>query len=109
MIYVNLLKLYRTVEWQILLCDKPSKIQYTLTTMLNFVMKQMVKRQIKDMPKEQREMIMTIVENNPNLFKTIAAEVQAKLKKGVDQQTAMMQVMIDHKQELQAAMMKRHK
>lgn len=82
---------------------------YTLTTMLNFVMKQMVKRQIKDMPKEQQEMIMTIVENNPNLFKTIAAEVQEKIKKGVDQQSAMMQVMIDHKDELQMALVKHKK
>jgi HPt (histidine-containing phosphotransfer) domain-containing protein len=74
--------------------------------MLNFVMKQMVKRQIKDMPKDQQEMIMTLIDENPELLKTISGEIQAKVKKGIDQQTAMMQVMMDHKDELQRAMMK---
>ena len=74
--------------------------------MLNFVMKKMVQRQIKDMPKDQQEMILALVENNPELLKTISSEIQAKVKKGIDQQTAMMQVMMDHKTELQHAMMK---
>ncbi len=75
--------------------------------MLNFVMKQMVKRQIKDMPKDQQEMILNLVDENPALLKTISVEIQDKIKKkGLDQQTAMMQVMMDHKEELQRAMMK---
>lgn len=69
-------------------------------------MKQMVKRQIKDMPKEQQEMILNLVEQNPELLKTISVEIQEKVKKGIDQQAAMMQVMMDHKAELQQAMMK---
>jgi NADH dehydrogenase FAD-containing subunit len=74
--------------------------------MLNFVMKQMVKRQIKGMPQDQQDMIMNLVEQNPELLKTISTEIQAKVKKGIDQQSAMMQVMMDHKAELQQAMMK---
>lgn len=74
--------------------------------MFNFVMKQMIKRQVKDMPKEQQDMIMSLVEHNPELLKTISTEIQAKVKKGIDQQSAMMQVMMDHKTELQQAMMK---
>jgi NADH dehydrogenase FAD-containing subunit len=74
--------------------------------MLNFVMKQMVKRQIKGMPEDQQQMIMNLVEQNPELLKTISVEIQAKTKKGIDQQSAMMQVMMDHKDELQQAMMK---
>ncbi len=66
----------------------------------------MVKRQIKDMPKEQQEMILNLVEQNPELLKTISVEIQEKVKKGIDQQAAMMQVMMDHKAELQQAMMK---
>ena len=69
-------------------------------------MKQMVKRQIKDMPEDQQAMIMNLVEQNPELLKTISVEIQAKTKKGIDQQSAMMQVMMDHKDELQQAMMK---
>jgi DNA-binding ferritin-like protein len=74
--------------------------------MLNFLMKKMVQRQIKDMPKDQQDMIMQLVEENPQLLKTISDEIQVKTKKGIDQQTAMMQVMMDHKDELQRAMMK---
>lgn len=69
-------------------------------------MKQMVKRQIKDMPQDQQEMILNLVEQNPELLKTISVEIQEKVKKGIDQQAAMMQVMMDHKAELQQAMMK---
>ena len=68
-------------------------------------MKKMVQRQVKDMPKDQQEVIMKLVEENPQLLKTISNEIQAKVKKGVDQETAMMQVMMDHKEELQRAMM----
>ena len=74
--------------------------------MLNFIMKKMVKRQIKDMPQDQQDMIMNLVEQNPELLKTISTEIQAKTKKGIDQQSAMMQVMMDHKDELQRAMLK---
>ena len=69
-------------------------------------MKQMVKRQIKDMPADQQEMIMKLVEENPQLLKTISDEIKVKTKKGIDEQSAMMQVMMDHKDELQRAMMK---
>ncbi len=87
--------------------DNRFKIRYNLPTMINFVMKQMVKRQIKDMPKDQQDMIMNLVDENPELLKTISMEIQDKVKKkGMDQQTAMMQVMMDHKDELQRAMMK---
>ncbi len=74
--------------------------------MLNFLMKKMVQRQVKDMPKDQQDMIMQLVEENPQLLKTISDEIQVKVKKGIDQQTALMQVMMDHKDELQRAMMK---
>ena len=72
-------------------------------------MKKMVQRQIKDMPQDQQDMIMQLVAENPKLLKTISDEIQVKTKKGIDQQTAMMQVMMDHKDELQRAMMKHKK
>jgi gas vesicle protein len=70
-------------------------------------MKKMVQRQIKDMPQDQQGIILKLVEENPQLLKTISDKIQDKVKKkGMDQQTAMMQVMMDHKDELQRAMMK---
>lgn len=73
-------------------------------------MKKVVKRQIKHMPQDQQDMIMNLMDENPELLKTISKEIQDKVKKkGIDQQTAMIQVMMDHKDELQRAMMKHKK
>lgn len=71
---------------------------------MNFFTKQLLKSQLKNMPKDQQEMIFALVEKNPDLFKKIASEVKEKKKKGLDDQMAMMQVMMSHKQELQNLM-----
>lgn len=71
---------------------------------MNFLMKKMLQRQLKNMPKDQAEMIMTLVEKNPELFKKIGDEIKAKTKNGIDQQTAAMSVMMAHKDEIQKAM-----
>jgi len=56
------------------------------------------------MPKDQQENILAIVENNPELFTTIAKEIQKKVKEGKDQQSATMEVMFKHQNELKKAM-----
>ncbi len=71
---------------------------------MNFLMKAMLKKQLKALPPQQQEMIIKAVEENPKLFEVIAKEIQEKIKKGVDKQAAAMQVMMAHKQELQKAM-----
>ena len=59
----------------------------------------MLKRQgVSD---EQIEMMMALVQKNPELFKRIAEEIQAKIKDGKDQQQAALEVMMSHKDELQ--------
>lgn len=60
----------------------------------------------KGIPKEQEEAIMNFEKQNPILFKKISDEIQVKVKEGMNEQTAMVQVMTDHKDELQEAMMK---
>lgn len=67
---------------------------------MNFLMKAMLKRQLKALPADQQEMIIRAIEENPKLFETIAKEIQEKVKKGVDKQTAAMQVMMAHQNEL---------
>jgi hypothetical protein len=49
-------------------------------------------------------MIISAVEKNPKLFQDIAVEVQEKVKGGMDQQAATMQVMMAHQKELQDLM-----
>jgi len=67
-------------------------------------MKKMLKSQLKGIPEEQQNKIIEAVEKNPKLFSDIAAEVQEKVKGGMDQQAATMQVMMAHQKELQDIM-----
>lgn len=70
----------------------------------NFMVKKMLERQLKNAPKEQQEMIMTLMEKNPQLFEKIAKEIQAEMKGGKDQMAAAMKVMPKYQAELQKAL-----
>lgn len=70
-----------------------------------FFLKKMVSMQTKNLPKDQQEKIMLLIEKNPKLFETIAKEVQHKMKnEKKDQMVAMMEVVKKHQSELQAVM-----
>lgn len=60
-----------------------------------------IKSQLKDMPKEQREMLEAMVDKNPELFVKIAKETQELVKQGKDQMVAMMEVSKKYRSELQ--------
>ena len=64
----------------------------------------MLKNQLKGVPESEQNKIIEAVEKNPKLFSDIAAEVQEKIKGGMDQQAATMAVMMKHKDELQGIM-----
>ena len=51
-------------------------------------------------PEEQIDMVIKMMEKNPQLFKTIASEIQAKTKAGMDQMTASTEVMRKYENEL---------
>lgn len=67
----------------------------------NFFMKQIIASQLKALPQDQRERVMKAFEANPDFFKKIFAEIETKVKSGANQQNAIMQVMMAHKDELQ--------
>ena len=67
-------------------------------------MKKLLERQLKNAPAEQRELIMTLVEKNPELFKKISDEMQAEIKSGKTQMAAAMKVMPKYQKEIQAVM-----
>lgn len=67
-------------------------------------MRKLMERQLKNVPKDQADKIMLMVEKNPKLFEQIAKEVEEKKKNGVDQFTAMMSVMQKHQGELKKMM-----
>lgn len=70
----------------------------------NFFTRQLLKHQMKNVPKEQQERIITMVEKNPELFKKIGDEIQHRTKAGEDQMKASMEVMKKYQKELQELM-----
>ena len=64
----------------------------------NFLLKKMLRTQ--GVPEAQIKMFVAMIEKNPELFKTIATEVKAKIDAGADQQTASLEVMKKYEQEL---------
>lgn len=66
-----------------------------------FLMKQVIKRQLKGMPETEVDRIILLVEKNPELFKKIGDEIKAKVKSGRSEQAASMEVMRAHQGELQ--------
>lgn len=70
----------------------------------NFMMKKLIERQMKDAPPEQKELVMTLMEKNPELLEKISKEMQAEMKSGKDQMAAAMKVMPKYQKELQAIM-----
>lgn len=53
---------------------------------------------------DQIDMILEVVQKNPEFFKKIQNEVEAKKKQGISEQAAMMTVMREHQAELQKIM-----
>lgn len=66
----------------------------------DFIMKKMLDRQLKNVPEEQKEKIMKLITERPELFQKIAMEAQTKMKQGKSQMDAMMEVAKEHQDEL---------
>ena len=67
-------------------------------------MKKMLQSQLKQLPADQQEQMMAMVEKDPELFANIAKEIQAEMKKGKDQMSAAMVVMPKYQEKLQSLM-----
>ncbi len=66
----------------------------------NFLLKKMLKSKLKDVPEAQQDQMIAMIEKNPDLFQKIGAEVQEKMKHGMDQMKASMEVMQKYESEL---------
>lgn len=71
----------------------------------DFFLEQALKYKMKDVPPEQRDMLMGMMQKNPEFFKKIGDEVQSKVKGGMSEMAATMTVMREHQSELQKLMM----
>lgn len=72
----------------------------------SFLTNQLLKRQLKDMPKEQQEVVMKMVNENPELFKKISEEIDRKVKhEGKEKMAATFEVMRKYQGEMQKLML----
>jgi hypothetical protein len=71
----------------------------------NFAMKKLLQSQMKNVPEDQQQMIMEMLEKDPALFEKIAKEMQAELKaNGNNQMAAATKVLPKYQQEIMAVM-----
>lgn len=66
----------------------------------NFLLKKMLRTQ--GVPEAQIDMVIAMMEKDPELFKKIAEEIQAKIKGGADQQVAAMEVFKKYEKDIKA-------
>jgi hypothetical protein len=64
----------------------------------NFLLKKMLRTQ--GVPEAQIDMVITMMEKDPELFKKIAEEIQIKIKSGMGQQEASVEIMKKYENEL---------
>lgn len=79
-------------------------LRYNTPMIKEFLMKKMLEKQLKALPKDQQEKIMKMVTENPELFTKIAKEVEQEVKSGKEQTSAAMLVFSRHKAEIQKIM-----
>ena len=70
----------------------------------DFLMKQILKRQLRGVSKEEQEKALTMIQKNPDLFKKIAEEIQAEMKTGKDQMQATLSITQKYQEELKKIM-----
>ncbi len=70
----------------------------------DFFVKKLIASKLKDVPEAQREQIIALVTENPELFEKIGKEIQQKVKEGKSEMAASMEVMRKYQSEMQKAM-----
>ncbi|MEK7186800.1 MAG: hypothetical protein AAB690_00825 [Patescibacteria group bacterium] len=70
----------------------------------DFIFRQMLKSKLKELPESQQEVIMALVEKNPELFKEIGEAIKRKTKAGMSENAATMQVMREYQGRIQKLM-----
>jgi hypothetical protein len=66
----------------------------------DFFVRKIIESKMKNVPKEQQEMVIGMIEKNPELFQKIVMEIQTEVEKGKDQMAATMEVMKRYEAEL---------
>lgn len=68
----------------------------------NFIVKALLKKQLKGLPQDVQDKVIALIEKNPQLFMEIGTEVKKKMDAGMDQEKAVREVMESRGGELKA-------
>ncbi len=79
---------------------------YAIAMFGNFFMKMMFQRQLKGLPKDVQEAMTKALDEHPEFFEKLVADIAAKVKAGVPQMNAVQQVMMSKRAELQKILSK---
>ncbi len=66
----------------------------------DFLLRKMLKSQMKGVPEAEQEKMLKLIEDNPDLFQKIAMDAQTKMKSGMDQMSAIREATQAHAEEL---------
>ncbi len=69
------------------------------------MLKAMMAKQLKGLPKEMQDKVIGMVEKNPEFFTKMAKQIQERVKRGENQMMAMQTVAKEHQAELQKMFM----
>ena len=70
----------------------------------SFITEKLIRSKMKHLPKNQQDMFIKLIQENPELFKKIGDETKALTKNGMSEMSATMQVMRQHQAEIQKLM-----
>ncbi len=70
----------------------------------DYITEKLIRAKMKHLPKQQQDMFIKLIQENPELFKKIGDEVKALTKSGTSEMTATMQVMRKYQAEIQRLM-----
>ena len=75
---------------------------YVGMSIKSFLLKKAVQWKMKGVPQAQQELMLAMVEKNPDLFKNIGDEIERRKKGGESEMKATMEVMKKYRNELAA-------
>ena len=70
----------------------------------NFITEKLIRSKMKNLPKNQQDMFIKLIQENPALFKKIGDEVKVLKKSGMSEMSATMQVMRKYQADIQKLM-----
>lgn len=65
-----------------------------------FMLRQMMKSKLKELPEGERERLIAVILKDPALFEEIAKKMQARINEGEEQMSAAMAVFREHEGEI---------